>query len=73
MLYRKWERELGGGVQSVKRPAGESLPLVSSKKAGPCASAPCWGQTGSRSAPRVDHEGNEGEGVRGRMPGSSQK
>lgn len=60
-----------GGVS--EEACRESLPLVSSKKAGRCASAPCWGQTGSRSAPRVDHEGNEGEGVRGRMPGSSQK
>lgn len=35
------------------------------KKAGQCASAPCPGQTGSRSAPKVDNgEGNGGEGVR---------
>lgn len=45
--------------------------MVSSKKAGQCASAPCLGQIGSRSAPRVDNgEGNGGEGVRGRSQGS---
>lgn len=44
-------------------PVGESVPLVSSKKAGQCASAPCPGQIGSRSAPRVDNgEGSGGEG-----------
>lgn len=66
---------MGEGVEGVSEEAcGESLPLVSSKKAGRCASAPCQGQTGSRSAPRVDHgEGNGGERGRGRMPGSSQK
>lgn len=36
--------ESGVGVGSVKRPVGESLPLVSSKKAGRCASAPFWGR-----------------------------
>lgn len=71
MLWWKWGRELG---ESVKGPMGKSLPLVSSKKAGQCASAPCLGQTGSRSAPRVDNgEGNGGEGVKGRTRGSSQK
>lgn len=58
----------------MKGPLEESLPLVSSKKAGQCASAPCPGQTGSRSAPRDDSgEGNGGEGVKGRTQGSSQK
>lgn len=58
----------------MKGPVGESVPLVSSKKAGQCASAPCPGQKGSRSAPRVDNgEGNGGEGVRGRTLGGSQK
>lgn len=67
--------EVGKGLEeSVKRPVGESLPLVSSKKAGQCASAPCSGQTGSRSAPRVDNgEGSGGVGVRCRIQGSSQK
>lgn len=66
----KWGRELGVSEGAVE----ESLPLVSSKKAGQCASAPCLGQTGSRSAPRVDNgEGSGGEGVMGRTRGSSQK
>lgn len=52
----------------------ESVPLVSSKKAGQCASAPCPGQVGSRSAPRVDNgEGNGDERVRGRTQRGSQK
>lgn len=58
----------------MKGPVGESMPLVSSKKAGQCPSAPCPGPVGSRSAPRIDNgEGNGGEGVRGRTQGSSQK
>lgn len=49
----------------MKGSVGESVLLVSSNKAGQCASAPCLGQLGSRSAPRVDNgEGNGGEGVR---------
>lgn len=60
--------------ESVKGPVEKSVPLVSSKKAGQRASAPCLGQTGFRSAPKVDNgEGNGGEGVKGRTRGSSQK
>lgn len=67
---------VGKGVGAVSEEAhgGGSLPLVSSNKARQCASAPCLGQTGSRSTPRVDNgAGNEGERVRGRTQGSSQK
>lgn len=53
---------------------GESVPLVSPKKAGQCTSAPCPGQIRSRSAPTVDNrEGNGGVGVRAGTQGSSQK
>lgn len=70
-LQWKWGREL---MELVKGLVGESMPLVSSKKAGQCASAPCPGQVGSRSAPRVDNrEGNGGDGVRGREQRGSQK